>query len=130
MGVLTVSLGIFSGTPLRAVTDLPHWISFGALGGAFLGIPTALIAGPPVYLLMKRDRMARASHFAFFGGMTALLPCLLVCGPMVLSSPAAAGPIVALFALAGAIGGLVFWFIRRPDRDIAPAAPRPSTGSG
>lgn len=83
--------------------------------GALFGWPVAFVIGWPIHIVLQLQRANSALHYAIFGAAVA---CTLL--PLVLISGALTG-FLGLFTsgvgLAGAIGGLAFWLIRRPDRD-------------
>jgi hypothetical protein len=91
----------------------------GGYYGATMGIPTALVLGWPLHALLIRLRISHALAYAIIGSALALLAYLfftssrLVLLPYFLVDLLNSGAAV----LAGAIGGWIFWLIRRPDRD-------------
>lgn len=98
----------------------------GLITGASIGIPTALIVGFPIYLLMKRLGMINRHHYVFVGGLIALLPSAVMAGSIILSSPAFGIMVAVAIIFAGIVGGVIFWSIRRPDLDVPISASRNS----
>lgn len=100
-----------------ALINLHVSIMIGLVVGAVFGVPAALLIGLPVYLAMKRYEIVRRRYYAALGGLIAALLCVVLSGQAMLSSPTLSATLLAAFALGGIIGGIVFWSIRRPDRD-------------
>lgn len=90
----------------------------GLIAGAIFGVPAALLVGWPVHLLMKWRGVKRRHHYMLVGALIAVLPLAVSSGSALLASPNLGVPLAISFLLAGAIGGVTFWLIRRPDRDM------------
>ena len=86
------------------------------------GVPLSLIAGLPVHLLLTKLRMVGWLTYAVGGGAIALAGMVVV--QETLGWRFYAPFVLAVVGGGGAIGGLAFWLIRRPDRD---APPKPQT---
>jgi hypothetical protein len=71
---------------------------------------------------MQHFKLVRVYHYTIGGSLIALLTMLLT---WILSGVYGTFqiPILLLFASAGAIGGITFWFFRRPDRDARGSPP-------
>ncbi len=87
--------------------------------GAYFGWPIAFLIGWPVHILLQLQRANSALHYSIFGAAIGwiLLPVAFIAGALT----GLLGLIALGFGLAGAIGGLIFWLIRRPDRDTRPS---------
>jgi hypothetical protein len=94
----------------------------GLVAGTLVGLPIALLVGFPVHLFMKRRGLVRLYHYMALGGLIALLPFAVISGSPLATSPDLNVQFGMAFGLAGAIGGLIFWLIRRPDRDVGPGS--------
>jgi hypothetical protein len=114
-----------TGWPQDTVNILVSSATIGAEGGAVLGVVPALVLGWPIHLLLRQ----RQTHVLIY---IALGAAMAVAGFFVLA-PIVLGPVwgntsdisldtTAIIGAAGAIGALVFWFSRRPDRDFALAS--------
>jgi hypothetical protein len=100
-------------------TDNPFVaLILGAYGGGILGAPGAIIFGWPLHLLLLKQRWTHLAVYVSLGAMLGVVSSLLVASLLgqalvqVLFSQ-----LVLVLAFSGAVGGLVFWQIRRPERD-------------
>ena len=98
-------------------------IPAGAMTGFVMGVPTTLLIGWPLYRFVMRGRWKGHIPYLFlFAGLAILSPYvfLLLSGQIQMAHgliEEGPGPgIPLLLAWSGAIGGEVFWWIRRPDR--------------
>lgn len=113
----------------RTLLKLHAVISTGFLAGAFLGLPASLLLGPFAHLLLLRQGWTSLLHYCTFGTVIALaVQCTVMLGFSGLFVAPGTWRVALLAAIAGAIGGVAFWLIRRPDRD-APR-PHPNRNSG
>lgn len=110
---------------------LSSTLGIGTFFGATWGQLATFAIGLPAHLWLKRKTTRQAWMYAFAGaGAGLIFGVLFVYGMVFGRSLAALADIAALVLAsltAGAIGGFVFWLIRRPDRD---AQPRPPETSG
>jgi LytS/YehU family sensor histidine kinase len=92
----------------------------GFMLGGLLGWPVMLAFGLPMHAILIRRTPAKAWHYAV-GGLLAGL----IAGFLRYSMQAGEATVndltlfLAIGGVAGAIGALMFWLIRRPDRDAA-----------
>jgi len=98
-------------------------VMFGGYYGGVLGLPVALIFGPLIHMLMLDHDVRRWHSYAAFGALIASCIFLLVLAASMHTPFYISGAVAASIILAGAIGGLTFWLIRRPDRDNLPGLP-------
>lgn len=104
--------------------------SMGLSAGAVYGIAPALLVGWPTHLVMLRIGFTDPFVYCCFGGSLAVAVFRMIVAPafdVEISYRNSMLEPVLVAAIAGVIGGAVFWLLRRPDRD-APAAiapPRP-----
>ena len=91
-------------------------LGLGYFAGAFGG-PGSLLLGWPAYRISLKLRvtnpLAYIVTFALIAAITVAIFPLLMVGKF-----SAVNPLTALASFSGAIGGLVFWSIRRPDRQV------------
>lgn len=110
---------------------LSSTLGIGTFFGATWGQLATFAIGLPAHLWLKRKTAGQAWMYAFAGaGAGLIFGVVFVYGMVFGRSLAALAEIAALVLAsltAGAIGGLAFWLIRRPDRD---AQPRPPETSG
>lgn len=105
-------------------------VFMGTLLGALWGQLATLLVGLPAHVVILGQRTKPAWKYALAGVIAGVLFGAAFCWPMLsgVSGPSLAN--VAWLAIAsasaGAIGGLVFWLIRRPDRDAPASAPPPA----
>mgnify|MGYP000901177172 FL=1 len=96
----------------------------GAMYGGLLGGIPSLLVGWPLHLAMQRAGWKQWWAYAGLGVVLALIAGFGI-GPVFgLELMYFGGAIVLMLLMSGAIGGLIFWLIRRPDRD-AVTAPSP-----
>lgn len=100
-------------------------LTLGPVYGGLLGIIPSLLVGWPLHMAMQRAGLKLWWHYALLGIILAAVAALLVSPLMGLDVIYLGIAIMLMMAGSGAIGGLVFWLIRRPDRD-ATASPLPT----
>ena len=92
----------------------------GLMMGGLLGWPLMMAFGLPMHMILLRTTSAKAWHYVtagLAGGFAAGLLRFAMDG-----GAASMNDLVILLAiggLAGALSALVFWLVRRPDRDAA-----------
>lgn len=91
--------------------------------GAIYGWPIAFIIGWPAHAYLAKRGDAALSAYIVLGACIALALALLLIFAQRLWANWLS---FAFFATAGAITGLTFWLIRRPDRDTGPPLPADS----
>lgn len=101
--------------------------------GLLYGVAPALLIGWPVHTYLVRAGRNGLITYALGGaiigfvGIAIMMPLLL---GLDLIQTLLIYPVTGLILVAvGASAGLVFWLIRRPDRDASPATPIPPTTS-
>lgn len=103
-------------TPRTSLEGIPQVIAAGGLFGGYYGAIPSLLVGWPVHLLMQRLKLVRMYAYAG-GGLLIGIFCLGILWLVFGGSGYISLGLHTMFAAAGAIGGLAFWLIRRPDRD-------------
>jgi hypothetical protein len=91
----------------------------GFMLGGILGWPVMLALGLPMHAVLIRKTSAKAWHYAVAGLAAGFLAGLL---RYVTDRSASINDLVALLAIAGVggvIAALMFWLVRRPDKDAA-----------
>ncbi len=114
------------------VIELPQLIGYLVLDffqtGILVGIPLNLIVGWPVYSLFKRSRLVSVGH-AMIGGLIPPGVLLLILSLIALVALPDADRSFTMWSflsfalklgIIGVFTGLIFWLIRRPDRDAPP----------
>lgn len=100
---------------------LPLVLGVGTFLGATWGQLATVAIGLPAHLWLKKHTTRRAWMYAIAGaGAGPIFGGLFVYGLLFGKSIAAPADIAALALAsitAGAFGGLIFWLIRRPDKD-------------
>lgn len=99
----------------------------GSMVGAVFGLAPAFLLGSPLHIFLVRSQHTGRIHYAALGGLIGVV------APFAMSfqvNPLGAGlpllmQFLSLALLSGVLGGLTFWFIRRPDRDAVNAQPQP-----
>lgn len=105
------------------VETLRFSVMAGAMYGGLLGGIPSLLVGWPLHLAMQRAGWKRWWAYVGLGLLLALIAGFGI-GPVFgLELMYFGGAIVLMLLISGAIGGLVFWLVRRPDRDAAIAPP-------
>lgn len=114
----------YPGSPLAGdfFVTLRLGLTLGALYGGLLGALPSLLVGWPLHMAMQRAGLKQWWHYVVLGVILAAIAALLVSPLMGLDMLYLGLEVMLMMALSGAIGGVVFWLIRRPDRDIAPPA--------
>jgi hypothetical protein len=115
--LLNLIRGMF--VSLENLRDLGSMAQTGALLGAWMGVIPAFVLGVPVHALLMKTRK---THLLFYVGLGSVIAFV----SFVTLSPlygfgVAWGPSIRAYLpvvpLCGGLGGVLFWFIRRPDRD-------------
>ena len=78
-----------------------------------------LVVGVPARLILRRRVLASARAYAIIGGIIGGLPAAVGLTGVIISGQASAYMLsynILLFTLGGAVGGLVFWWIRVRQR--------------
>lgn len=94
--------------------------SVGAVLGAYLGWPTAFLFGWPIHVGLLDRNATKLRHYVGLGaviGVTLFLTVTLVTGAVRFALDPSFASLALTSTAAGALGGLTFWLIRRPDRD-------------
>jgi hypothetical protein len=95
--------------------------AIGAFGGLVLGMPISIFIAWPLHLFLLERHWTRLAFYIAPGALLAMLPYIPFATYVSQSSSSAMLAWSAVcFAIAGAIGALLFWLIRRPDRDTPP----------
>jgi LytS/YehU family sensor histidine kinase len=92
----------------------------GLMVGGLLGWPVMLVIGLPMHAALIRKTTAKAWHYAVAGLAAGLIAGLLRFAME--RGGARMNDLIVLLAIggvAGAIAALVFWSVRRPDKDAA-----------
>lgn len=115
------------GIPVDQIMPL---LQMGAMLGAYAGWPVAFLFGWPIHVGLMQRNASKAPYYVLFGAfiatatfvvattVTGYLFRFILDWQFILTGLS--------FLTAGAIGGLVFWLIRRPDRDNQSALPTDS----
>lgn len=106
---------------LSALQGLVTLLINGAIAGFIYGAAPAFVAGWPVHAMLVTAGFNGGFHYIICGGFIALIGVLilvsLLVGPIAVEYFFAFPTAVLSLAIAGAVGGFVFWLIRRPDKD-------------
>lgn len=106
------------GIPFDQIVPL---LQMGAMLGAYVGFPVAFLFGWPIHVGLMQRNASKALYYVLFGALIAIATFavattvtgyhfrLVLDWQFILTGLS--------FLTAGAIGGLTFWLIRRPDRD-------------
>ena len=92
----------------------------GFMVGGLLGWPVMLAIGLPMHAVLIRKTPAKAWHYAIAGLAAGLVAGLL--RYTMERDGASASDLTLLLAIggvAGVLAALMFWFVRRPDKDAA-----------
>jgi len=128
-GALVLAFTLFadeiaaSSTPEHEFIELtlPTTLGMGIFIGATWGQLATFVIGLPAHLWLKQNTTRRAWMYASAGAIAGLIfGAVFVYGMLFGRSIGAAADIAALALAsltAGALGGLAFWLIRRPDKD-------------
>ncbi len=111
------------GWPPDAFNILLSSATIGAEGGAILGVVPAFVLGWPVHLLLLRLRQGHLLIYITLGAVMAVagffVMAPIILGPVWGNTSDMSLDTTAIIGVAGVAGALVFWYIRRPDRDFA-----------
>lgn len=123
--VITATLWGWSSTSLAS----PSMIVLGGAVGGSVGLVPAYLVGLPLHHYLARRRRNDASTYAGMGAAvtltTAAILFFLFPASPAISKIVIGAVLLPLAPIGGAVGGLTFWFIRRPDRDAVNAPPQP-----
>jgi hypothetical protein len=122
IGVISLLMSIGSGYP----SFVPVAVVFsGAVFGAMIGWPAMLVFGLPAHAVLYRRRSHKIGGYLLAGAILGLLATAAIgllqamaygaSGMGLLSTGLWFGVILILASIAAAS---LFWFIRRPDRDV------------
>ena len=106
--------------------SLRFGVTAGAMYGGLLGVVPSFLVGWPLHIVMQRLRLTQWWAYIALGLLLAAVAGLLVAPTLGMSIFYFGAGIMLMLAISGAIGGLVVWLIRRPDRD-AVTSPQRST---
>lgn len=112
---------------LGNLNDLLLAIQFGAIFGGYMGVIPAFLFGVPVHaVLMKTGK----THLPFYVGLGPVIALIsfAIAGPLYGFGAAWGSPTIEYIPVVlfcGGLGGVFFWFIRRPDRDSRIPEPAP-----
>ena len=95
----------------------------GALYGGMLGIIPSFLVGWPLHMVLQRAGLQQWWAYIVLGVILATVAGLLVAPVFGLNVIEFGLGIMLMMAGSGAIGGIVFWLIRRPDRDPIASPP-------
>jgi hypothetical protein len=118
LGLLYLAAGL-RGAGDNLAEGFIQLVAMGAMGGAAFGLIPAFVLGLPAHLLLLRIGRTSRTAYALAGAGIGLI---VFAGIQVIF----AMPVLAVFVVyavmafvpvAGVIGALIFWAIRRPDRD-------------
>lgn len=101
-------------SPGSLVSLVPAGLGYGAIRGALLVFPVVALICWPIHLGLLRTSWRSAVVYAPIWATVLLLVSLVAPGN---PSQAPAGWLFAVPIATGLIAGLIFWAIRRPDRD-------------
>jgi len=127
IGLIGVALSSSSG---GGAAFPPVLLASGSLFGAIIGWPAMLVFGLPAHALLYRRKSHRIGGYLLAGVLAGFAGSLLLLGVLVLfgeiqyfsaSDLTGGGMITLIFVLASVLAATVFWFIRRPDRDVMQA---------
>jgi hypothetical protein len=100
------------------------FLIMGVIFGATFGLIPSILVGLPLHHYFVHMKWNRALHYAALGAGIAPAALLLMTLVFLSGQGTWLNLQVALtfllIAFAGAVGGLTFWIIRRPDRDTPP----------
>jgi len=100
-------------------------LSLGAVFGAYIGAVPSLVIGWPLHVVLLRKGWTYPLAYCALGLVLAFVAFALI-GPLFGFGSIYAYQIGApVLVLAGVVGGLVVWAIRRPDHDARTAAKTP-----
>lgn len=111
------------------LTDFWDSLRFSLTGGAFyggmFGVLPSFIVGWPLHLVLQRIHMTGWWAYVALGIGLSAIAGFIVAPLFGLSPTYLDTELRVMLFTCGAIGGLVFWFIRRPDRDAISTTPQP-----
>jgi len=126
-GTIAVAVAMTAGSDASPMTYLMIVMGWGVMFMAGGGT-AAFLAGTALYVVLRLIRQTAVWPYLVLGSAAfGIAP--MIATPLARSLPAESYPEGSLFsgspvfyivlAISGAMGGLVFWLIRRPDRDDA-----------
>ncbi len=100
---------------------LPYGAMYGVMLGLALGWPTMMLIGLPLHGWLLRHVRTGVLSYVLAGAVAAMAPTLASEAVAFAQSPAdrPAAAVLIFGAATGVLCGLLFWLIRRPDRDAA-----------
>ena len=94
----------------------------------FYGVPYALFVGWPVHLFLLRVGFTGVFVYGCFAASFTVAFARVFIAPSFGFEPGGPNDLLELIGLAiiaGGVGGVSFWLIRRPDRDAVSVSPKP-----
>lgn len=122
-GLITVLIGASSG----GGGFPPVILLFGFLWGAIIGWPAMLILGLPAHALLYRRKSHRIGGYLLAGVLTGFAASLVLFGILAMfgafrfmtGADITGGGAVSIVLILGSVAAsTIFWFIRRPDKDV------------
>ncbi|MGE0596500.1 MAG: hypothetical protein AB7P07_09040 [Hyphomonadaceae bacterium] len=130
--LITLAGGLWYLVPESDLARRPSFVSVmgpalyaGFAGGILVGWPTMLLAGLPTHGWLLQSHRSAAPIYAAAGAAVGLLPAMIL-GLLLLQGRGTMETWLVLTGVGlvtGAVSAVLFWLIRRPDRD----APNPPT---
>jgi len=115
----TIELQSVSADLGRILTNIAIVVSGGFMLGGILGWPVMLALGLPVHAALIHKTSAKAWHYAIAGLAAGLAAGFLRHSTQSSASANELTLFLALGGVGGVIAILMFWIIRRPDKDAA-----------
>lgn len=120
MTMLCIAL-LASALQYQPFADFGDAIVRGAFFGGAVGIVPALVLGLPAHVaLLDKRIIGLGPYIGVFVGIAMVVFLVTAMfsgmGSMFATLPIAVVLIAAMYSFAGAVSGLIFWLIRRPDR--------------
>ena len=107
---------------IEAISGGGMVMATGFMLGALIGWPVMLAFGLPAHALLLRKTSAKIGWYALAGGaIGAAAGALRLIQTLSSVRPDAYLLYIAVGAVSGAMAAIVFWWLRRPDKDAAQA---------